>query len=545
MKNKYIIFFIFSLVISCDKENKHALISVQNGDLKKAQSLTNFEQQIWHLKDIDLDTIPGVSLQRAKDSLLTGKEGEEVIIAVLDSKIDRNHESLKDYMWINKNEIPNNGIDDDQNGYIDDIHGWNFLGNKKGENANYTSLESTRFLRKYDPVFKGVNQEEINSKDSLLFTLYIKAQASYARSVKSAKKEKNYANMLLKSMAVTKKELSKYFFNESFTLKDLDSLKKRHPKNRNLQTQIRRRSNFIKFGHTQLVMEKMKVRAQARFDKTLNLSFNERELIGDDIEDITDTNYGNNIVSDHLNSFVHSTEVSSVISSFKMRQIKIMPLPIFTNGNTHDKDIALAIRYAVDNGAKVINMSFGKSISLHHEWVLDAIKYAEKHNVLLISSSGNSSKNLNEIGKNYPTNIDGHGKEISNNFLLVGGSSQKLSKELNYYYTTYGSDFVDVFAPGEDIYVALPFNKYDYISGTSLSSSLTAGVAALLYSYYPNLSVSQIKQIIIDSSVKYDVDVEIRVGREKKIVPFASLSKSGGIVNAYNALIMAKKIANE
>jgi subtilisin family serine protease len=163
---------------------------------------------------------------------------------------------------------------------------------------------------------------------------------------------------------------------------------------------------------------------------------------------------------------------------------------------------------------------------------------------LLLSSAGNEYLNLNEMAKKYPTDIGIHGEKVSDNFLLIGGTSQKLHKNLVYTYSNYGDKHVDVFAPGERLYVALPNNKYKYVSGTSLSSSLTAGVAALLYSYYPNLTVSQVKQIIIDSSVKYDVDVEIRVGREKKIVPFASLSKSGGIVNAYNALIMAEKIAN-
>ncbi|WP_301401676.1 S8 family serine peptidase [Polaribacter huanghezhanensis] len=533
------------LNISCEKKQDFISISKQSFSQKKKTNLSVEEKQAWYLKDIVIDTIPGISLRRAKDSLLIDKKGQKVIIAVLDSKIDTNHERLKDYIWKNSKETPNNGIDDDKNSYIDDVNGWNFLGNKKGENTNYTSYEYTRILKKYAHLFKDKEEVDIAPKDSLLFNLYTRAKNTYDKRMKYAKSQLRYANMLLKNRKNLEKGLLKYFPNNNYTKKDLDSLQKIYPNDKELHRYTLIYTNFMQSKYSQKSMELGKLKAQERIDKLLSLSYNERKLIGDDLEDINDTNYGNNIVNDYLDLFVHATEVSSVITSFKLDNIKIMPITVFTNGEVTDKDLALAIRYAVDNGAKVINMSFGKSLSLHEDWVQEAFKYAEKHNVLLMSSAGNEYLNLNEISKNYPTDIGKNGKEVSDNFLLIGGTSQKLTKNLVYYYSNYGNKHVDIFAPGENLYVAFPNNKYEYDSGTSLSSATVAGVAALLYSYYPNLTVSQIKNIIINSGVKYDVDVEIRVGREKKLVPFSSLSKSGSIVNAFNALLMAEKIANQ
>ena len=220
-----------------------------------------------------------------------------------------------------------------------------------------------------------------------------------------------------------------------------------------------------------------------------------------------------------------------------------MTLAISSNGDEHDKDIALAIRYAVDNGAKVINMSFGKEFSLYKEWVFNAIKYAEKNNVLIVSSSGNSKFNLND--KNYyPNDNVDNGLEISDNFLLVGSSSNKLGASIFSSYSNFGEIDVDLFAPGEDIYTIFPNNKYKFDSGTSLSSTLTSGVAALLFSYYPNLTSSEVKHILMDSGLefKFEVSTPTKEDKDKK-TPFNKLSKSGKVLNAYNALIMTDNIS--
>lgn len=217
-----------------------------------------------------------------------------------------------------------------------------------------------------------------------------------------------------------------------------------------------------------------------------------------------------------------------------------MPLSISAFGDEHDKDISLAIRYAVDNGAKVINMSFGKEFSLYKEWVFDAIKYADKNNVLIVSSAGNDGRNLN-TSEVYPNDSDINQNEVADNFLLVGASNYNINSKMVPRFSNYGSNNVDVFAPGRKTYsTSAKKEKYETVAGgTSTSSAITSGVAALLRSHYPNLTASQIKHILMDSGVKYTFPVKIR----DTLLPFNKLSKSGKIINAYNALIMADSIS--
>mgnify|MGYP001803461113 CR=1 FL=1 len=275
----------------------------------------------------------------------------------------------------------------------------------------------------------------------------------------------------------------------------------------------------------------------------INVDFNERTILNEDSNDILDTDYGNNNVSGNIHRYSHATKVAGII---KEDFIKLMPLAIASQGDTHDKDIALAIRYAVDNGANIINMSFGKFYSLHKEWVFEALKYAENRNVLIVSSAGNKSYNLNEINNYYPNDNINNGEEIADNFLLVGVSSAFPNENLFASYSNYGDIDVDTFAPGEEVYTLLPKNKYEYDGGTSLAAAITSKVAALILSYYPNLTASQVKHIIMDSGVEYTFPVKTATREDKnKMTPFNELSKSGKIVNAYNALIMADSISKQ
>jgi subtilisin family serine protease len=546
MVKNFLLVIIVVLFIRCDSKKSYSKInSPQKINLfQKKSPLSEEEEKNWHLKDIITDSLPGISLTQIYDSLLINKKGKEVIIAVLDSEIDIEHKDIKNHVWKNEDEIPHNGIDDDKNGYIDDVNGWNFLGNKKGENASFTSYAYTRILKKYDSLFKDKKKEDIKSKDSLLFFTYLRAKEKYKSRVEYAKEDIEYADMLLESMANVKKILSQYFPYKKYTLEDLDSLKKVSLKNVELQKAILIRSNFMKYGFTQNYMNNYKLSTQERTNKLLNLEYNDREIIGDNSNDIKDINYGNNLVNKNINLFEHGTEVTGSILSVKYKNIKIMPVCISPFGDEHDKDIALAIRYAVNNGAKVINMSFGKEFSLHRKWVFDAFKYAEKNNVLIVSSAGNSRYNLN-IKKDYYTNDNlDNGEEVTDNFLLVGGISNKLNNKFLYSSTNYGNIDVDLFAPADDIYTTLPNNKYILDSGTSLASAITSGVAALLYAYYPNLTASQVKHILMDAGLEYTLEVNTPTEEDKnKTTPFNQLSKSGKVLNAYNAFIMADSIS--
>lgn len=533
--------FLFTILFNCKEVKiKPLKINLPTKISEKKNTLSNKEKENWFLRDVILDTIPGISLQKAHDSLLINKNPNEIIIAVLDSEIDILHESLKNNIWINKKETPNN-IDDDKNGYIDDINGWNFLGNKNGENNTFTSYAFTRVVKKLN--FKYENVKVI--KDSSEYIHYLKAKEKLKKKTEFAKGDIEYANMIQNSLTDVNKYLLKYFPKRDFTLEKLDSLKIIYLNNKELQEKILIKSNFIKYGFSKKYIDNYKLEAEERIDKLLNLTYNDRIVIGDNPEDINDSNYGNRYVNKNINVFKHGTEIAGGILSVNKKNIKIMPICISPYGDERDKDIAIGIKYAVDNGAKIINMSFGKEFSQHKEWVFDAMKYAEEHNVLIVSSSGNSGYDLNKKNDYYPNDNVNNGKEVTNNFLLVGGISCRLNKKFLFYNTNYGNIDVDLFAPAEDIFTTFPNNKNDYDTGTSLASAITCGAASIIYQNYPNLSVSQIKHIIMNSGLKYPIEISTPSKEDKnKTTPFNKLSKSGRVLNIYNAFIMADSIAN-
>ncbi|WP_298779296.1 S8 family serine peptidase [uncultured Polaribacter sp.] len=541
---KNILILVFISFISCEIDNniRKLIITPLIDSSLTIKSIKKTKN--WHLKDIELDTIPGISLLRAYDSLLIYKKSKETIIAIIDNEVDINHLNLKETIWVNKNEIANNNIDDDENGYIDDVNGWNFLGNINGENNKFVNFEYTRILKKLSPKFESKNIVDIEPKDSLSYQLYINAKEKYDKRLKSDLYEKKYHTKLYEYYFKAKKELSKFFKNKPFTIKALDSLK-------NLK------SNTIDDIHFLILIDcldkeiddeyviKEKYLAEERLDKLLGLNYNDREIQGDNPEDITDTKYGNNILNNNIKLLNHGTKMAGIINNIALNnEIKIMPLAISAYGDEHDKDIALAIRYAVNNGAKVINMSFGKEFSIHKEWVFDAIQYAEKNNVLIISSAGNFSYNLDTNNNYFPNDNVNNQVEVSDNFMLIGATSYKLSSEFKTENSNYGKIDVDVFAPGYEIYTTAPNNEYTKSGGTSSASAVTSGVAGLIRSYYPNLTAPQVKHILMDSGLEYTLEVSTPTKEDKnKTTPFNQLSKSGKVLNAYNALIMADSIS--
>ncbi|QXP60790.1 S8 family serine peptidase [Olleya sp. HaHaR_3_96] len=545
--NKIYILLIPFFFTQC-KENNFTRVSIQE-KVNPSIELSEKKFRNWHHKDIIDDSIPGTSLDKAYDLILKDKEGKEIIVALIDTSIDINHEDLSSSIWTNSNEVPNNNIDDDDNGYIDDLHGWNFIGNKKGENTLFVNYEITRILKKYNSSF--LNNE---IKDSLLYRTYKTAKKRYAERFLSAKDDSIYINNVANWKNESRVFLSSYFKDSNYTIKQLDSLKQVHGTDSILQFNAVRMSNFIKYAPD----EKIKIstiQANERLVKLLNTSYNDRIIINDNPEDLSDTNYGNNIVNQDLYFLEHGTFMVGLIGAKRNNEIgidgfsnniQIMALSISSNGDEHDKDIALAIRYAVDNGAKVINMSIGKEFSLYKEWVFEALKYAEEKDVLVVSGAGNSSYNLNIFNDYYPNDNINNGKEVSDNFIKVGASTYEPNENLFAVFSNYGNIDIDVFAPGTKIYTTTPAEeKYKFVSGgTSASCAITTGVAALVRSYYPSLTASQVKHIIMDSGVEYTFPVKLTKNDTIK-TPFNQLSKSGKIVNAYNALIVADSISKK
>ncbi|MGS2762067.1 S8 family serine peptidase [Sinomicrobium sp. M5D2P9] len=554
MLKKLFILLSFSVglfLFCCKRFPELPYVSYPSTHPKKKVQLTENELKDWYHKDIVDDTIPGISLEKAYDLLLKDKKGKEIIIAVIDMEVDIEHKDLHDQIWINDKEIPNNNIDDDDNGYVDDIHGWNFLGNNRGENLNFMKYEYTRIINKYDSLFKDRDISHISLDKRKLFLDYTRAKKKYKERMEYALEAKRNSDLLYDGYYLAKKELAQYFPSENYTLDKLDSLK-----NTSVDTIMKGHITLlfdcIKYNMTENYIKEYKLHADERINKLLNLSYNDREILGDDPNNISDTKYGNNRVSAHTTFLDHGTITSGIIAATRSNNtgikgfsdnFKIMPLCTSSYGDEHDKDIALAIKYAVDNGAKVINMSFGKEFSMHKNWVDNAIKYAEENNVLIVTSAGNDGYNLDkEEFFNYPDDSDNNGIELVQNFIKVGESGYTLDEKLISSESNYGKKSIDVFAPGTNIYTtSTKPEKYEVVNGTSFSSAMVSGIAALLFSYFPNLTASQVKKIILESGVSYDIDCTISGNEDGKKQPFTEFSKSGKIVNAYNALLMAER----
>jgi len=412
---------------------------------------------------------------------LKKKKSQTVIVGVIDSGVDIEHEDLKGQIWVNENEIPNNGIDDDNNGYIDDIHGWNFLGNAKGEHVNEARLEKTRILAQLKDKYDGIDPKSIAQDEEYKLYLQVKEEVAADRA-----QFEQYMDMI-------------------------DQLPKE------AQDYIR-----------------------SQMDYNLNVDFDDRSLIGDDPDDFTDTNYGNNDVEGP--DALHGTHVSGIIGALRgnglggdgvAENVKIMSLRAVPNGDEFDKDIALAVRYAVDNGAMVINMSFGKAYSPHQKEVYEAFKYADSKGVLLIHAAGNDAKDI-DVEPNYPTSMYSFQTEPLDHFVTIGASTKNKGEEMVASFSNYGAKGVDVFAPGFEIYNTIPQSEYRNLQGTSMAAPMVAGAAAMLKSYFPELSMKEIKEVLYSTSVRYP-----------KVDGFAEKSVTGGVINIYNAAKACKKLAKK
>ncbi|WP_298427954.1 S8 family serine peptidase [uncultured Kordia sp.] len=513
--------------------------------------MTEVEKQTWQHKDVIKDTIAGISLDRAYQELqLLNKKSNIVIVAVLDMRIHKDHEDIKDFIWKNVNEIPNNGIDDDKNGYIDDTNGWNFLGSSDGEQTYRANFEYVRILRELNENFENKNSKEIDSGKLKDYELYLQAKEAYNEEIGYVKRKISSINYKKNRKDFLEKQLEKTYPSTKLTLENLQNLKTNDSRiKKNIQALIKLKKDSVK-DISDLALEKRYLNLY------LNIDFKERSIINDDVNNINDINYGNgNITSDNSEgSHTHAIKVAGIIAANRSNQIgvkgiannvKIMPVAISPYGDEQDKDVALAIRYAVDNGAKIINISSSKNFSMHRNWVMDALKYAEEKDVLVVTSAGNAAENLDEK-QNYPNDTDEKNNEVLKNLLKVGASTHELNENIVHYTSNYGKESVDIFAPAKNIYTTYPNNVYGFSSGTSYSTPVVSGIAALIRSYYPNLSALEVKTIILNSGVAINWEVnKPPTTNNKELVPFSSLSKSGKIVNAYNALLMAEEVSKK
>ena len=500
----------------------------------------------WQNMDLQTDSVFGISTEKAYQQLIkeNHKKVQPVLVAVIDGGIDTAHEDLKAVLWTNPKEIAGNKKDDDHNGYVDDLHGWNFLGSSRG-NVNHENLELVRLIRKLQPLYGNQTDSTVKGTDRVSYEAYKKMMKEYMTAYEKA--SGILANIRMFDSALT--HLTTNMGKENPTLTDFREYK---PKNEAEQRMVQvmegileKEPDFKQFKSEQ-VEEGLKYYG-AEIDYHLNLNLNARAIVGDDSTNDKEHNYGNADVTGP--DADHGTHVAGIIGAVRTNNIGIkgvadhvllMSVRTVPDGDERDKDVANAIRYAADNGAKVINMSFGKAYSWDKKVVDDAVKYAISKDVLLVHAAGNDGKDLAKE-KNYPNQTYEDGSGVAQAWIEVGASGWKDDETLVAPFSNYSKTSVDVFAPGESIYSTTPGNKYANHDGTSMASPVVAGLAALIRTYYPKLTAIQVKDIIMKSVVKINHTIKIKVGEEEKTVPFSDVCISGGIVNAYNALLLAQK----
>ena len=530
---------------------------------KKTICYSKFYEENWHHSDFEKDKILGLSLQKLYNENKITKNSNSIIVAVLDTQIDLNHEDLIGQIWANKNEIPNNNLDDDKNGYIDDVNGWNFVGKPNGSYFSYGNFEYTRVVKKWDTYFK--NRKSVSKDSSDIFEEYKTAKVKLDKSILYYIGWKSSLDFRIKHYKLVEDTITHFFPKKDYTISKLDSLYKKYKINDKTFKQRRDDGDFdlgalISYKKIDLELGDKSIenligssnQLDSIINKNLNINFVDRDMIKDNPNKL-EKGYGNNKLNLYKNLNYHSTIVSGAIAGNRNNNIgvkgfhdniKIMPLSTSISGDEHDKDIAMAIYYAVDNGAKIINMSFGKEFSLEKKWVFDAYRYAEKHNVLIVHISGNDKFYI-DLNPYYPNDNDYiNRKEVVGNFINVGSISKRTDSTMVSKFSNYGKENVDIFAPGEEIYVAKPNNEYGYDSGTSLAGPMVSGTAALIWLYYPKLTVQQVKEIILESGVTIDKMV-VKPGTKDEMVHFSELCKTGKVLNTYNAMQLAKKVSQQ
>ena len=526
-------FFLSVLLFGCGATTGMLSTPIENIDTSpiKESKLSETEKNTWSHLDLAKDTIPGMSVDKAYKDIIKNRKGQTVIVAVIDSGTDIDHEDLDDVLWTNKKEIPNNGKDDDNNGYIDDIHGWNFVGDGYDEQFEYV-----RLLASGDTSNPRYSEAEV---------LYNKKYQEYTGL-------KTQYDQIYQAVVSADDKLKAHFGKSDYTKKEVTAIKTENQ-------ELNQAKQVAQFIYSNDIESMASARKEIKKDleginEYLNVHLNKNlkgRKTGDNPDDLNDKiGYGNNNPRQVREGEDHGTHVTGIIAAERnngkgmngvANNVEIMAIRSTPNGDEYDKDVALAIRYAADNGAKVINASFGKSFSPHSDWVRDALKYAAEKDVLFVHAAGNDSENI-DSAKNFPNDAVGTGPEVSDNVITVGSLTESYGSGLLSSFTNYGKVNVDVFAPGSDIYSTMPNNTYDFNSGTSMAAPNVAGVAALIRSLYPSLTASQVKKILMDSGLP--IKAKVTVGANKDVKTLSEISTSGRIVNAYNALIMASQVAN-
>ncbi len=533
-----------------DQIASNAVDTEQHSDSTAKQNIVTAAKPIegWHLlgaitameASTNKWTNQGIALHQAYSLLdSTARSPKKVVVAIIDSGSDIDHEDLKDNIWINNDEIVGNMLDDDANGYVDDVFGWNFIGGQDSSHVNYDTYELTRLYVKGLELFSSFDTLT-NIPDSL--------NDEYLQ-FKEIEKEFEAERISLESELIQIKQLQQnvesilFFLGES----SLDSVDVNKYLSKEIEPsmQMQEAISFVALlqdnGINERLIEDYIEQIGVQLEYGYNISFDPRSIVGDDYEDLDNRSYGNSDVKGP--DYDHGTHVAGIIAANQdnnigtngITQAELLIIRAVPNGDERDKDVANAIRYAVDNGADVINMSFGKSYSPELFYVQQAIEYATQNEVLMVHAAGNDGANLDSIA-NYPSPIISDGSS-SPYLITVGASGWQGVNELAASFSNYGRSTVDLFAPGVDIYSTMPNQQYELSNGTSMAAPMVSGVIALLMQYFPEYSPLEIKEIIVSSVIKTDKKIMLPgQSTDAQYVPFVNLSKHGGIINAYRAV---------
>lgn len=506
----------------------------------------NAQKSNWQNLDLAADSVFGISTEKAYRELLSQKHASPVLVAVIDGGSDTAHEDLRSIIWNNPKEIPGNGRDDDHNGYIDDVHGWDFIGSARGD-VNQDNLELVRLLRQQQAKFGQLTSADGAGGDTTGYAGYQQLKEEYNAKYQQAnnvmRNMERFGNILdgivqhIGKPAPTLADFTAYKPANSVENRVLDVVEAQMQEGKDYNT-IRKNDIGAAVDHF-----------KDELAYHLNMSFDPRAIVGDDYNNTAERYYGNADVTGPAAD--HGTHVAGIVAAVRdnnkgimgvCNAAAVMVVRVVPDGDERDKDVANGIRYAVDNGAKVINMSFGKSYSPAKAAIDEAVKYAMQQDVLLVHAAGNDSQN-NDSVVNYPNRTYADGSGTAAAWLEVGASGVNNDAHLAAPFSNYGARSVDVFAPGVNIYSTTPNSSYGTHSGTSMAAPVVTGLAATIRAYYPSLTAVQVKNIIMQSVVKINHPVSIHENGKETEVNFASLCVSGGVVNAYQALQLAAQQA--
>lgn len=506
----------------------------------------------WHTLDLKTDGYYGISLKQAYD-FLKGKKSNTVLVGIIDSGIDTLQKDLQGVLWINQKEIAGNGKDDDHNGYVDDIHGWDFLGGPNGKCDFNETEEEVRQYYKLKGKYLSMTEAQATDKKEYKFWLQVKTE--YDSTYSKAKAEVEQVSTIMNFLVETNgyiKHLLHLKENQTFTKADIENLKATN----DTLSEVKNLWMLAFSEDVSTATNVKELKETSEYLTKLNNSINpdldsRKRIIGDDPDVLKDKPYGNNLLK--FDDAAHGTGVAGLVGAIRGNgygidgvadNVRLMAIKAVPLGDENDKDVANAIHYAVDNGARVINMSFGKKVSPHKDWVDEAFKYAAAHDVLLVMASGNENQDM-DTKPEYPNDTFADGSATdADNVISVGASSMKPNENLAATFTNYGQKNVDIFAPGVKV-TSLDMDAETITEdGTSFSSPIVTGIAALIMEYYPELSARQVKQAIMESAIPLKGTMVLKPGTKEK-VDFTTLCKTGGVVNAYRALEIASKIKGE